>query len=254
MSNTDRMDELLTLAIRDLIRKEWEDMASADVSEVKKNPKFRRMQKKVTSMIRNGPQEGKKSYRSRRKRWLPALIAAGLLLLILAAPVVAAVIGNTTLGDILRRMGEDFFKLPYDTPTDIDGITVIRDGNVRIYAEIGDFLKEEGISLLWPTWLPEEVCVERIHVLENGEKYVYEFNRPDCSFAIYLIGDTVYDPGDAEKEIVRIGDMEVEVFFLYNAYIPIQVQFQYGEYEYMICVYEQEQAEHILDGLVEMKP
>ena len=64
MNNTDKMDELLTLAIRDLIRKEWEDMASADVSEVKKNPKFRRMQKKVTSMIRNGPLEGKKSYRS----------------------------------------------------------------------------------------------------------------------------------------------------------------------------------------------
>ena len=137
MSNTDRMDELLTLAIRDLIRKEWE--ASADVSEVKKNPKFRRMQKKVTTMIRNGPGKDKNPSRSRRKRWLPALIAAGLLLLLLAGPVVAAVIGNTTIGDIIRRMGEDFFKLPYDTPIDIDGITVIRNSSFTSYTEIGVF-------------------------------------------------------------------------------------------------------------------
>ena len=257
MSNTDRMDELLTLAIHDLIRKEWEDMASADVSEVKKNPKFRRMQKKVTSMIRNGPQEGKKPSHSKRKRWLPALIAAGILLLLLSAPVVAAVIGNTTIGDIIRRMGEDFFKLPYDTPIDIDGITVIRNSSFTSYTEIGDFLKHEGVSVLWPTWLPEGLKIKEIIVNHENESIAYNFNSDEYSFGIYKgVSDPRYRE-TARNETIRIDETEVEGYFLaLDYYSPgyIEVIFDYGGYGYHIISTDEEEVRHILDGLVEMKP
>ena len=256
MHHADRTDELLTLAIREAVRKEWDDMTAADASEVKKNPKFCRMQKRVASMIRNGPRKGKKQARSMKKRWLPAIIAAGLLLLLLAAPVVAAVIGNTTLGDILRRMGEDFFKLPYDTPIDIDGITVIRRGNVTTYAEIGDFLEQEGISVLWPTWLPEGLKVKKI-VVYHDECIVYNFNSDEYSFGIYKdVNDPRYQE-TARNEIIRIGEIEVEGLFRTLDYPSpgyLEVIFDYGGYQYYIISTDEEEARHILDGLVEMKP
>ena len=259
MNNADRMDELLTLAIRDLVRKEWEDMASADVSEVKKNPKFRRMQKKVASMIRKGPEKesGGRAPKRKRRRWIPALIAVGLLVLLLAAPVIAAAIGNTTIGDIIRRMGEDFFKLPYDTPIDIDGITVIRMGNVTTYTEIGDFLEQEGISVLWPTWLPDGLKVKEIYINHNDDSIVYNFNSDEYSFGIYK---GFIDPRyreTARNETVRIGEIEVEGYFLALDFLSpgyIEVIFGYGGYEYHIISHNEEEAKHILDGLVEMNP
>jgi len=250
MNNTDKMDELLTLAIRDLIRKEWEDMASADVSEVKKNPKFRRMQKKVTTMIRNGPGKDKKPYRSKRKRWLPALIAAGLLLLLLAGPVVAAVIGNTTPGDIISRFGEKLFHLEYDTPVEIEGITFIKMSNHETYDNLDTFLKSEGMQILFPEYLPESVFLDEIICFKKSgkTKVVLAFHDAALSYTINEAGYDFSTVNDFGREIRMIDGTRTEMLILETS-DGFEAAFDYDGLQYIICYKSMDELEKIIDGL-----
>ena len=252
MNNTDRMDELLTLAIRDLIRKEWEDMASADVSEVKKNPKFRRMQKKVTTMIRNGPGKDKKPYRSKRKRWLPALIAAGLLLLLLAAPVIAAAMGEADLVEILHRLGIKLSDIPYDTPVEYEEVTLIRRKDVKWYSGVDEMLENENLSVLLPTWMPENFKIRDVSVVKNGEEVRFSFETIYDYFIASRITPEYKLIKGADMEKLTIDGTETEVVF-YSDNDRTGALFAYDDYEYNISAEDKEQLIRIIQGLKSTK-
>ena len=250
MNNTCKMDEQLALAIRETIRKDWDAMASADVSGIVKTREFKRMRKRMDSMIRNGPGKEKKPYRSRRKRWLPAVIAAGLLLLLLAAPVVAAVIGNTTPEDILRRLGNKLFNLPYDTPVEIEGITFTKIGNSETYDNLDTFLRSKGMHILFPDYLPESVFLDEIHCFEKQGKteVVVAFRDAVLSFNIH---ETWYDFSTADcfsRKVFVIEGVRTEILImeLYDGYEAV---FDYEGFQYIICYKSLDELEKILYGL-----
>ena len=250
MNNTDKMDELLTLAIRDLIRKEWEDMASADVSGIKKTGRFRRMDKRMKSMIRNGPgkNSGRKALKPKRRRWIPALIAVGLLVLLLAAPVVAAVMEGADFIEILHRLGMKLSDIPYDTPIEYEEVTLIRRKDVKWYSGVDEMLENENLSVLLPTWIPENFKIRDVSVVKNGEEIRFSFGNPYVYFTASRITPEYKLIKGTETEKLTIDGTETEVVF-YSDKDRTGALFAYNGYEYNISAEDTEQLVRIIEGL-----
>jgi len=191
----------------------------------------------------------KKTILQKRPRWFPWATAACLLLVILGVPVISAAINHISPVDVIRQWGKQLFNIPYDVPVEESGITFVRHGDVKNYASLEELLEREDLHILYPTWLPQYVYIEKIYYYEQDERFnlTFDFNDEFISFSIHSKDDVVMNSGDMSKSY-DVDGSEIEAFILERDG-RFYIYFENDGVSYNVGTPEKEQTEGIMKGL-----
>lgn len=190
----------------------------------------------------------KKSVPQNRPWWVP-WAAACILLVILGIPVTSAAINHISPVDVIRQWGKQLFNIPYDVPVEESGITFVRHGDVKNYASLEELLEREDLHILYPTWLPQYVYIEKIYYYEQDERFnlTFDFNDEFISFSIHSKDDVVMNSGDMSKSY-DVDGSEIEAFILERDG-RFYIYFENDGVSYNVGTPEKEQTEGIMKGL-----
>ncbi len=116
-------------------------------------------------------------------------VAACICLIIL--PVGVSAFSSASPVDLISSLGRRIFNMEVNKPYDFGELTFIRNGETITYDNIKECLSEEGIDILYPTWLPDGVLIESVKIFNDGEGDVvlFEFNDDSIMMSIDLYSD-----------------------------------------------------------------
>ena len=184
-----------------------------------------------------------------RPRWVPWVVAACLILVILCIPVTSAAINHISPVDVIRQWGKQLFNIPYDVPVEESGITFVRHEDVKNYASLEELLEREDLHILYPTWLPQNVYIEKIYYYEQDKHFnlTFDFSDEFISFSIHSKDDVVMYSGDMSKSF-DVDGLEIETIILERDG-RFYICFEYDGLSYNVGASEEGQMESIMKGL-----
>lgn len=192
---------------------------------------------------------GKKKSVSQNRPWWVPWAAACILLVILGIPVTSAAINHISPVDVIRQWGKQLFNIPYDVPVEESGITFVRHEDVKNYASLEELLEREDLHILYPTWLPRSVDIEKIYYYERDGQYnlTFDFDDDFISYSIHSINDDAMYSGDTSKSF-DVDGLKIEAIIL-ERNGKFYINFEYDGLSYNIGASDNEQAEGIMKGL-----
>ncbi len=112
------------------------------------------------------------------------------LCLIIMTPIAASAFSSASPLDLILSLGKRIFNMEENTPYDYGELTFIRNGESKTYNDIKDCLNKEKIDILYPTWLPEGICIETVEVINNrkGDVVLFDFNEDSIVMSVELYG------------------------------------------------------------------
>lgn len=90
-----------------------------------------------------------------------AVIASCIIAMLLCLNLVLLAFNFDALSYV-RNGGSDLFKLDSGNSEAIGNITFVRNGESKEYSNIEQLFAGEGLSLLYPSYLPEDICFDSI--------------------------------------------------------------------------------------------
>jgi len=201
--------------------------------------------KELKTAFENADFSPKRRLKLRLRNILVAVLV--IFVLIVGSVCVTAAVNGTSFADFVRKLGADFFDLPYDEKIEIDGIEFVRNGKTATYSSFEEAMQKEGLDLLYPTWLPDGVYIEKFVFLEkeSGDSVIYSLNTDGI-----LIGCEISRPVDLSnyedcKANMIIDGTDVGVYFIE----PGRATFSHGGSQYTVYAADTEVLHKILENL-----
>ena len=116
------------------------------------------------------------------------IAAAACLCFIILTPLAASAFSGSTPIELIESLGSKIFRMERNTPYDFGEITFIRSGETRIYESVEECLKQENISILYPSWLPGETKIESVRITNSteGDVVLFKFDSDSIMFSVRL--------------------------------------------------------------------
>ena len=138
-------------------------------------------------------------YRNRKK--LVALTAAVVVILasLGSVSIVARTQGYASAFEYVSVKANELFNSDKGAVVEEGNITVVHNGKTESYSSVKAFINEEGLDIMYPGNLPDELAIKEIVVadLEEGKGYVdFVFNDTETSLLInnyYLIKQEILE-------------------------------------------------------------
>lgn len=144
-------------------------------------------QKEIEQRVKEIPFKGKAtaigSYTKKKLRAKRLAIIAAILAIIIALFGIIAIASGSSSFEFMCRMAKSIHEMFDGTEAEYGDITVIKPTETKTYSSVEEFAKDEGIEILYPSWLPEnEKIVSIMYLFENGvESYTYINSTPEHS-------------------------------------------------------------------------
>lgn len=152
--------------------------------------------------------------------------------LCVALQVVCLAFGYDFYADV-TTWGKTVLHIPADTSVEQDGITVVKHGESTTYGCLHDALTAIDEPMLYPTWLPDGVAIEKIlYVEEEGIQnlwYTFSNTSYKISFRVKLnhtedlVGNT-YAEAERTYHVSSVGDSLLVNFIDFNNTYAISCQ------------------------------
>ncbi len=216
--------------------------------------KERLSRKEIEQRVKEIPFKGKvttlNSYAKRKIRAKRlAIIAAVLAVLITLFGIISVASGNT-FSEMFRKMGESIYELLDGKTMEYDNITFIKPNETKEYSSIEELVKDEGIEILYPTWLPEnEKIVDMLYLeVDHWETYIMRCRIPEHSIEIDIGADLSQNlkSNCIEREV---GDHLV--YYINNAQYK-QASFVYKNNVYLVKSDTEDNLFRIIENLKEI--
>ena len=149
-------------------------------------------QKEIEQRVKEIPFKGKAtaigSYTKKKLRAKRLAIIAAILAVIVALFGIIAIASGSSSFEFMCRMARSIHEMFDGAEAEYGDITVIKPTETKTYSSIEEFAKDEGIEILYPSWLPENEKIVRIlYLLINEvESYVFENSIPEYGFSIEI--------------------------------------------------------------------
>lgn len=137
----------------------------------------------------------------------------------------------------------ELLNLPPGT-YETDEVTLIKGNSSQQFDSIEDLLQKEGLTILYPNNLPENVELEKITLIEieNDTRIYFEFNKPDLTILISPIKKMIDDPVNAKM----INSLNCYIYKFEHNY---QATFYYEKKEYTIVHSDYNELIDIIENL-----
>lgn len=125
----------------------------------------------------------KKKFRAKRLAVIAAVIA-----ILFALFGIFAIASGDTHSELLRQMGEALFEMLDGGALEYEDITIYKTNETKTYASINELCEAEGISILYPAWLPDNEKIVKVWYVDNdlSKSYVFQCNNPLHSIEIAI--------------------------------------------------------------------
>lgn len=189
----------------------------------------------------------KKKLRAKRL----AVVAAVLAALLAIFSIIAVSTGGAEDSIVDRYIKQIVEFMKGGDGLDFENIELIKPNDSKTYSSAQELVRDEKISILFPTWLPENEKITKCWYFEeitNGRYYVIQSQNPRHGIIIYL-----------EKRIaedIKVDNIlrKVENFNVYIIYTDnfVQGDFEYNGYYYSVSANTEEELLKIIDNLKEI--
>ena len=173
-------------------------------------------------------------------------------LIITASPIaVIAAVEKKSPVDILRQFGMTVLDIPYDEWFSIGGVDLYRVSadNILEYKDIESFCQNEGVDLLYPSWLPDGVEIDNIDKENIGDVTQVFF-----TFTDQIVQFSIMQTEIEEAEYDRFDPDNIDILYYYeDNYGYYKAQFVYNGYSYSLGAKNERDLELLISNLREYK-
>lgn len=251
-------DKLMVIILLETA-KDYKEMDSDLVTEcvdflMELEGKERLTKKEIEQRVKEIPFKGRitalNSYAKRKIRAKRlAIIAAVLAVFITLFGIISVASGNT-FSEMFRKMGESLYELLDGETMEYDNITFIKPNETKEYSSIEELVKDEGIEILYPTWLPENEKIVKVwYLIEDGlEKYMLQCKDPIHSISIDVDSDLL---SSVKADCVK---KEIAGYLVYYTETTqyLQVSFEYKNNVYIVKSDTEDNLFRIIENLKEI--
>ena len=134
----------------------------------------------------------------------------------------------------------------------IGNIELINPNENKTYSSIEELVRDENISILFPTWLPENNRIMTLQYFEEdllGQRYILSSENPEYAVSIY-IETNIPEEAKAINPSKTVG--EYTVYIIGDKGI-IQGDFEYNGCYYSVSAHTEEDVLKIIKNLKEIK-
>lgn len=187
----------------------------------------------------------KKKVRAKRLALIAAVFA-----LIIAIFSIFTLASEDFFGDLLYKMGHKLMEIMDERTLEYGNISMYNDDESRVYETVDEFVEAEGISILYPTWFPNEEKVAMLMYSREGEAehYTISCTEPMHSIGVYP-GEPIHESMKQDCRMKEISGYEVYYFVLENR---AQGNFVYKDYQYAVGADTEENLFKIIENLEEI--
>ncbi|MBE6783117.1 MAG: hypothetical protein E7536_03815 [Ruminococcaceae bacterium] len=251
-------DKLMVIILLETA-KDYKEMDSDLVTEcvdflMELEGKERLTKKEIEQRVKEIPFKGKvtalSSYAKRKIRAKRLAIIAAVLAVLIALFGIISIASGKPLDEIFRQIGNYLFDLSEGSSVEYDNITFITPNETKTYSSIEEFVKDEKIEILYPTWLPENEKIVKVWYLEedNVKRYIMHCNTPEHSIDIDINSDLA--------ETLKLNSVSKQIAGYSVYYIEteeyIQANFVYKNNIYRIKSDSEDNLFRIIENLKEI--
>ena len=239
--------------------KDYKEMDSDLVTEcvdflMELEGKERLTKKEIEQRVKEIPFKGKVtaigSYTKKKLRAKRLAIIAAILAIIIALFGIIAIASGSSSFEFMCRMARGIHEMFDGAEAEYGDITVIKPTETKTYSSVEEFAKDEGIEILYPSWLPENEKIVRILYLTEGdsERYLLQCKTLQLSFEIEMNKELSEEiKSDCRKK-------ELAGYWVYYQETPqyIQAYFGYQNNLYLISSDTEDNLFRIIENLKEI--
>ena len=176
-------------------------------------------------------------------------VAACLCFIIVTPLAVSAFSGSTPI-ELIESLGSKIFRMERNTPYDFGEITFIRSGETRIYESVEECLKQENISILYPSWLPGETKIESVRITNSteGDIVLFKFDSDSIRFSVELYNTDLGVYRENSEYMLEILN-GIECFIRNGENIGYSIIFVCDNYTYHMSIENIEELPLIMENL-----
>lgn len=251
-------DKLMAIILLET-SKEYKEMDSDLVTEcvdflMELEGKERLTKKEIEQRVNAIPFNGKVtaigSYAKKKMRAKRLAVIAAVLAVIVALFGIIAIASGRSSFEFVRQMARSIHEMFDGAESEYGDITVIKPNKTKTYPSVESFVKDEGIEILYPSWLPEnEKIVSIIYFANNGqEDYTLISSTPEHSIIISM--------GVELAEEIKLNSNKKEIseytVYYFEADGYMQADFMYKNNLYTVTTNNEDDLFRIIDNLKEI--
>ena len=251
-------DKLMVIILLETA-KDYKEMDSDLVTEcvdflMELEGKERLTKKEIEQRVKEIPFKGKvtalNSYAKRKIRAKRLAIIAAVLAVLIALFGIISVASGNTFSEMFRKMGESLYELLDGETMEHDNITFIKPNETKEYSSIEELVKDEGIEILYPTWLPENEKIVKVWYLdENGSMgYVLQCNKPKHNISIEVNRDLAQD---VKMDCIKKEVLGYSVYYIETTEY-VQANFEHKKNVYIVKSDTKDNLFRIIENLKEI--
>ena len=255
-SLTDKLTAIILLETS----KDYKEMNSGLVRECvdflmelegKENLTKKEIKERVESIPFKGKVTALGSYAKKKLRAKRLAVVAAVLAALLAIFSIIAVSTGGAEDSIVDRYIKQIVEfMKGGDGLDFENIELIKPNDSKTYSSAQELVRDEKISILFPTWLPENEKITKCWYFEDvtdGRYYVLQRNNPKHGITIYL--DKTISERTTQNMIKIVGDLSVYVARKEGC---IQGMFEYKGLYYSVRANTEEELLKIINNLKEI--
>ena len=180
-----------------------------------------------------------------------AIIAAVLAALIAFFAVVAVSYGSVEDG-IIGRFARYISEMIGGDRLEFNEIELIKSNESKRYSSAEELVRNENISVLFPTWLPEGNKIAYCWYIEDeisGKHYIFECENAEYSINVYP-EKTIGNELKSENQIKQVGKLSV---YIVKRDSSVQSVFENNGFYYSVSADTEENLLKIIENLKEIE-
>ena len=190
----------------------------------------------------------KKKIRAKRL----AVIAAVLAVLLAIFSILAISYGRVEDG-LIDRFAEYISEvISGGDRLTFNNIELIKSNKTKRYSSAEKLVKDEEISILFPTWLPENENITKCWYIENeivGKHYIFHCENPQYSMYVYL-EKSLTERTKSENPMKNIGNLNI---YITRDEVSVQGIFEHNNHYYSVHADTEENLLKIIENLKEIE-
>lgn len=256
-SLTDKLTAIILLETS----KDYKEMNSGLVRECvdflmelegKENLTKKEIKERVESIPFKGKVTAVGSYAKKKLRAKRLAVVAAVLAALLAIFSIIAVSTGGAEDSIVDRYIKQIVEfMKGGDGLDFENIELIKPNDSKTYSSAQELVRDEKISILFPTWLPENEKITKCWYFEDetsGNKYIFQCQNPRYSMSVFF-ERAVSEKIKSESSIKFINGLNV---YLISKDDVVQGEFEHNGYYYSIDANTEEALLKIIDNLKEI--
>ncbi len=211
------------------------------------------IEKRVSEIPFKGKVTAINSYAKKKIRAKRLAVIAAVLAVLLAIFSIVAISFTNSEDGLINRFANYIGEIMNGGDHEkFDNIELIKANESKTFSSVENLVRDEKISILFPTWLPEDERIIKCWHIDDeidGKYYIFQCENSQYSMSVYL-EKTISDEIKSDNPLKIVGSLSV---YTIREDGVVQCMFEHNGYYYSIDANTEEDLLKIIENLKEIE-